>query len=80
MDAQHNNEGWSDGLDVSVEMPLNGGDAGTAKANLHAGAPALFVLVLGAAVILSKGDALERMLDAVPALAERVGARLVAAA
>ena len=36
MDAQHNDEGWFDGLEVSFEIPLNGGDSGTAKANIRA--------------------------------------------
>jgi hypothetical protein len=79
MEAQHNGEGWFDGVDASVEIPLNGGASGTARANFRASTDALVVLVLGAAVILSKGDALERLLDAVPALAERVGGRLLAA-
>jgi hypothetical protein len=78
MEAQHNGGVWSDGLDASVEVPLDGGDSGTAKANIRASTPALFVLVIGAAVILGKGDALERLMDAAPALAERVGDRLVA--
>jgi hypothetical protein len=80
MEAQPNSDGWFDGLDASFEIPLNGGDSGTATANIRASTPALVVLVLGAAVILSKGDALERLQDALPALAERVGDRLVAAA
>lgn len=80
MDAQHNGEGWFDGLDASVEIPLDRGDSGTAKAKIRVSAPALFVLVLGVAVIRSEGSGLERLLDAVPALAERLGDRLVAAA
>lgn len=80
MEAQHNGEAWFDGLDASFEVPLDGGRSGTAKANIRVSTPALFVLLIGAAVILSKGDALERLLEAVPALAERVGDRLVAAA
>ena len=80
MDAQHNGEGRFDGLEASFEIPLNGGDSGTAKGNFRASPEALVVLVLGVAVILSKGDPLERLLNAVPALAERVGDRLVAAA
>jgi hypothetical protein len=80
MEAQHNGEGWFDGLDASFEIPLNGGDSGTATVNIRASTPALVILVLGAAVILSKGDALERLQDALPALAARVGDRLVAAA
>lgn len=78
MEAQHNDEAWFDGLDASFEIPLDGGDSGTAKANLRVSTPALFVLVIGAAT-LSKADALKRLLDAVPVLAERVGYRLVAA-
>ena len=78
MDAQHNGEGWFDGLDASVEIPLDGGDSGTAKAKIRVSAPALFVLVLGVAVIRSEGSGLERLLDvSVPALAERLGDRLV---
>jgi hypothetical protein len=80
MDAQHNGEGRSDGFEASLEIPLNGGNSGTAKVNLRANPGALAVLVVGLAVILSKGDALERLLDAVPALAERFGDRLVAVA
>ena len=80
MDAQHNGEGWFDGLEASVEIPLDGGDSGTAKAKIRVSAPALFVLVLGVAVMRSKGSVLERLLDAVPALAGRLGNRLVAAA
>ncbi len=80
MEAQHNGDGRFDGLEASFEIPLNGGDSGTAKGNVRASPEALMVLVLGAAVILSKGDPLERLLAAVPALAERVGDRLLAAA
>jgi hypothetical protein len=79
MDGQHNGRGWFDGLDVSIEIPLDGGDSGKAKANIRASTPALFALAIGAAVILDKGDALERLLNAVPRLAERFGDRLVAA-
>jgi hypothetical protein len=83
MEAQHNGDGWFDGLDASVEIPLDAGDSGTAKANIRVSTPALYVLVLGglgAAVILSKGPGLERVQDALPALVERVGERLLAAA
>ena len=80
MDAQHNGEGRFDGLEASFEIPLNGGDAGTVKGYFRASPEALVLLVFGAAVILSKGDALERLQAAVPALAERFGNRLVAAA
>ena len=79
MEAQHNDQGWFDGLDASVEIPFDGGESGTAKANLRASTRALVVLVLGAAVILGKGDALERLLAVAPALAERVGDRPLAA-
>lgn len=80
MDAQHNGDGRFDGFEASFEFPLNGGDSGTAKGTLRASPEALVVLVVGAAMVLSKGDALERLLDAVPVLAERLGDRLVAAA
>jgi hypothetical protein len=79
MTTQYNDDASFDGLDASFEFTRNGADSSTAKANLRVGPPALFAMVLGAAVILSNGDALERLLDAVPALAERVGDRLVAA-
>lgn len=79
MDAQHNGQGWFDGLDASFEIPLDGGDSGRWKAHIRASKGAIFFLVVGAAVILDKGDALERLLDAVPALVGRVGDRLVAA-
>ena len=78
MEAQQRGGGSFDGLDASVEIPLDGGDSGTAKMNFHASTPALFILVIGAAVVLGRGDALERLL-AVPALSGRVGGHLVAA-
>ena len=80
MDAQHNGGGRSDGLDVSVEVPLNGGDSGTAKGTLHASPEALLILLFGLGLGLSQGDARKRLLSAVTALAERAGPRLVAAA
>jgi hypothetical protein len=80
MDAQHDDEDWFDGLDASVEIPLDRGGSRTAKAKIRVSAPALFVLVLGVAVIRSEGSGLERLLDAVPALVQRVGDGLVAAA
>jgi hypothetical protein len=76
MEAQHNGAGEY-GVEASVEYPVEGG---TAKASLRVSKESVLVLVLGAAVILDKKDALERLLDAVPALAGRVGDRLVAAA
>ena len=78
MEARHNGSGSFDGFEASFEM--DGGDSGTAKANIRASKGTVFVLVIAAAVVLDKGDALERLLDAVPALAGRVGDRLVAAA
>lgn len=80
MEARHNGDGWFEGLHASVEVPLDGGDSGTAKANIRVSTPALFVLVLGAAAILRNGSGLERLQDALPALVERVGDRLLAAA
>jgi hypothetical protein len=80
MDTQHNGVGRSDGLDVSVEVPLNGGDSGTARGTLHTSPEALLVLVFGVGLVLSQWDARERLLSAVTALAERAGHRLVAAA
>lgn len=76
MNARHKGEDWFDGLDASLEFDR--GDSGAAKANFRASTSALVVLVLGAAVILSKGDPLERLLDAAPGLAERLGDRLPA--
>ena len=79
MEAQHNGEGEFDGLEASFEIPLDGGDSGMAKAKIRVSASALFVLVVGVAVIRSEGSGLERLLDALPGLARRVGDRLVAA-
>ena len=78
MEAQNNGGGSFDGFEASFEM--DGGDSGTAKASIRASKGTVFVLVLGAAVILDKGDALERLLAAVPPLARRVGDPLVAVA
>ena len=80
MKVQHNGEGGFDGLEASFEIPLDGGDSGMAKAKIRVSASALFVLVVGVAVIRSEGAGLERLLEAVPALAGRVGDRLVTAA
>ena len=80
MDAHHNGADRSGGLDVSVEVPLNGGDSGTARGTLHASPEALLVLVFGVGLVLSQGDARERLLGALTVLAERAGHRLVAAA
>lgn len=82
MEAQHSGEGWFDGLDASFEIPLDGGDSGTATANIRASTPALVVLAVGAmsaVVILGQGSGLERLQDALPALAGAVGDRLLAA-
>lgn len=80
MDAQHNGDGRFDGLEASLEIPLNGGDSGTAKGNVRVGPEALVILGVCLAVILDKTDPLERLLGAAPALAGRFGNRLVAAA
>jgi hypothetical protein len=79
MEAQHNGADGFDGVEASFEYPLDGGHAGTAKASIRASKGTVFFLVVGAAVILDKTDALERLLDAVPALAGRAGDRLGAA-
>jgi hypothetical protein len=79
MEAQHNGDGGFDGLEASIELPLGGG-AGTAKAMMRVSASTVFALVVGLAVIRSDGSGLDRLLNAMPALAERVNERLVAAA
>jgi hypothetical protein len=76
MEAQHN-EGEFDGVEASVEYPVEGG---TAKARLRMGGESVLIVVLGAVLVLDKADALERLLKAAPALAGRVGNRLAAAA
>ena len=80
MEAQHNGDSGFDGLEASFEIPLDEDGSATAKANLRVSTPALVVAAVAAAVILGKADAIERLLNAVPALAERVGTRVVAAA
>jgi hypothetical protein len=79
MEAQHNSSGWFDGIDVSAEVPLDGDDSRTAKWNVRISTPALLV---GAVVVTAvwKPEALDRVLEAVPALAGRVGGRLIPAA
>lgn len=78
-DAQYDGKGWFDGLDVSAEVPLDGDDSRTAKWNVRISTPALLV---GAVVVTAvwKPEALDRVLEAVPALAGRVGDRLIPAA
>lgn len=60
------------GLNVTFEKDQQG----RTKGSLQATPEAILAVVLGFAVVLHKGDALERLLDAVPALAGRLGDRL----
>jgi hypothetical protein len=76
MEAQHNDESRFDGLDASFEI----NDSGAWKARIRMSKEALGVLAFGGALYLSKGETRERLLDAVPALAQRFGGRLFAAA
>src|SRR4051794_41761071 len=75
MEAQHNSSGWFDGVDVSAEVPRDGDDSRTAKWNLRISTPALLV---GAVVMTAvwKPEALDRVLEAGPALAGPGGRRL----
>ena len=76
MEAQHNDESGFDGLDASFEL----NDSGTVKGRIRMSKEAVGVVAFGIALYLSKGETRERLLDAVPALAQRFGGRLFAAA
>jgi uncharacterized membrane protein len=78
MDAEHNRR-RSDGVEASFEYHRDADDSVTAKGSFRVDPESLFVFTVGVAVLLSKSDALERLLDAVPALVQR-GGRLAAAA
>ena len=81
MEAPHMGDGRRYGLGASIVIPLEGDGSSVATATVSVSTPALVVLgMFGAGVMLSQGFELGRLQGAIPALAERVGGRLVAAA
>jgi hypothetical protein len=75
MDAQNNSKDGFDGLDLSIETHPDG----TVKKRLRASTETILALTLLVGVVVSNGDARERVLDALPALAERFSGRFLAA-
>jgi len=76
MDAQHNSkDGFPDGLDFSGEIHPDG----TAKWGLRMSKEAMVVVTVLVVAVAGKGETLERVLDAVPALLGRLGGRFLPA-